>query len=65
MVIVPLKTNEQKVKELLDMFNLPMVDYTKGYRPKPRSELTGGSASATEAAGLHAVKELLRWTRVV
>ena len=60
---------DQKVKELFDMFRLPCVDYTKGYQsqPKPRPELTGGSASATtkEAAGLHAVKELLRWTKVV
>ena len=63
--IVRLKTKEQKVKELFDMFKLPTVDYTKGYQPKPRPELTGGSASTKEAATLHAVKELLRWTKFV
>jgi hypothetical protein len=63
--IVRLKTKEQQVKELFDMFKLPTVDYTKGYQSKPRPELTGGSATPNEAAGLHAVRELLRWTRVV
>ena len=49
------------------MFRLPCVDYTKGYQsqPKPRAELTGGSATTKEAAALHAVKELLKWTKVV
>jgi hypothetical protein len=64
--IVRLKTKEQKVKELFDMFRLPTVDYTKGYQPKPRPELTGGSASAsgTEAVRLRAVNELLTWIRL-
>jgi hypothetical protein len=65
---VRLKTleNTRRINELLK-FTLPSVDYTKGYqpKPKPRPELTGGSASGTEAANLHAVNELLRWTRVV
>jgi hypothetical protein len=63
MPIVRLKTKEQKVKELFDMFKLPSVDYTKGYQPKPRPELTGGSASNTEVRGLHAVNELHKWYR--
>ena len=63
MPIVRLKTKEQQVKELFDMFRLPTVDYTKGYQAKPRSELTGGSASCTEVVGLHAVNELRRWAR--
>ena len=65
MVIVGLKTKEQKVKELFDMFKLPTVDYTKGYQsqPKPRPELTGGSAvNSTEAYKIKAVRELLERT---
>jgi hypothetical protein len=48
-VIVRLKTKEQKVKELFDMFKLPIVDYTNGYQaqPKPRSELVGAAALPT------------------
>jgi hypothetical protein len=61
--IVRLKTKEQKVKELFDMFKLPTVDYTKGYQPKPRPELTGGSASGKDAAGLRAINELRKWYR--
>ena len=64
MAIVRLKTKDQKVNELLNMFKLPSVDYTKGYQAKPRTELTGGSASCSEAVRLHAVNELRRWTRV-
>jgi len=58
MAKIILKTKDQKVNELMNMFKLPSVDYTKGYQAKPRSELTGGSAS-----GLHAVNELRRWAR--
>ena len=67
MGIVRLKTRNQKVNELLDMFKLPSVDYTKGYQSKPRVELTGGSAmnTTTDVLRLHAVNELRRWTRVV
>jgi len=64
MAIVRLKTREQKVNELLNMFKLPCVDYSKGYQAKPRSELTGGSAmNSTEAVRLYAVNELRRWAR--
>jgi hypothetical protein len=55
------KHDAEKVSELLSMFNLPHVS-TKGYQTTPRPELTGGSASGAEAAGLHAFNELLRWT---
>ena len=58
MPIVRLKTKEQQVKELFDMFRLPSVDYTKGYQSKPRAELTGGSSSLS---GLHAVNEIRKW----
>jgi hypothetical protein len=44
MAKITLKTKGQKVNELLDMFKLPSVDYTNGYQPKPRPELTGGAA---------------------
>jgi len=66
MPIVRLKTlRDRKVNELLNMFKLPSVDYSKGYHAKPRTELTGGSAmnSSTEEYRLKAVNELLRWTR--
>jgi hypothetical protein len=67
-IIVRLKTleNNRRINELL-RFTLPSVDYMKGYQSQPRPELTGGSSSVsgTEAASLHAVKELLRWTKVV
>jgi hypothetical protein len=68
MTIVRLKTLERdhKVNDLLGMFNLSNVDYSKGYQSKPRPELVGGSAlvmNPTEALGLKAVNELLRWTR--
>jgi hypothetical protein len=65
--IVRLKTKEQKVKELFDMFKLPTVDYSNGYQAKPRAKLVGASASAsgTEAVRLHAVNELRRWMRLV
>jgi hypothetical protein len=49
--IVRLKTynRNQKVKELFDMFKLPIVDYTNGYQvaPKPKYELVGGAALPT------------------
>ena len=67
MHIVRLKTHyrEQKQREavngLLEMFNLTSVDYTNGYQAKPRPEPMGGSASGTEAAGLHAVNEIRKW----
>jgi hypothetical protein len=57
--IVRLKTKEQQ--ELFDMFKLPTVDYTKGYQPKPRPELVGGSESYNE--DLHAVNEIRRQYR--
>ena len=63
MAKIILKTKDQKVNELLNMFKLPSVDYSKGYQAKPRSELVGASASGTEAVGLHAVNELRRWAR--
>jgi len=66
MAIVRLKTFERdkKVNELLNMFKLPCVDYSKGYQAKPRTELTGGSAvNSTEANRLNAVNGLLRMTR--
>jgi hypothetical protein len=69
MTIVRLKTDrDRKVNELLKSFGLPRIEYPKGYQTQPRSELVGGSASAsamnpTEALGLKAVNELLRWTR--
>jgi hypothetical protein len=65
MAKITLKTKDQRVNELLDMFKLPTVDYTKGYQAKPRSELVGASASGTEAVRLHAVNELRRWMRLV
>jgi ribonuclease HII len=63
--IVRLKTyRDQKVNDLLNMFKIPTVDYTKGYQTKPRPELMGGSAvNTTEALRLQAVNGLLRWTR--
>ncbi len=64
MAIVRIKTKEQKVNELLNMFKLPCVDYSKGYQSKPRSEPMGGSAvNSVEAARLNAVNELRRWAR--
>jgi hypothetical protein len=64
MAIVSLKTKDQKVNELLNMFKLPCVDYSKGYQAKPRTELTGGSAvNCIEATRLNAVNGLLRMTR--
>ncbi len=44
--IVRLKTlnRDKQVSDLLNMFGLPSIDYTKGYQSKPRPELTGGSA---------------------
>ncbi|MDQ5868664.1 MAG: hypothetical protein M3530_02930 [Thermoproteota archaeon] len=65
MTIVRLKTLERdhKVKELLNMFMLPCVDHTN-YQPKPRPELTGGSAiHVREVYRIKAVSGLLRWTR--
>jgi hypothetical protein len=63
MAKITLKTKGQKVNELLDMFKLPSVDYTNGYQPKPRPELTGGSAvNSVEAYKIKAVKELLQRT---
>ena len=64
MAKIILESKDQRVNELLNMFKLPTVDYSKGYQAKPRPELTGGSASGTEAVRLHAVNELRRWTRV-
>ena len=64
MVKIILKTKDQKVNELLNMFKLPSIDYTKGYQAKPMSELTGGFAINTvEATRLNAVNGLLRITR--
>ena len=68
MVIVRLKTErDSKMNELL-RFTLPSVDYTKGYQPKPRPELNGGSAAmtmnSTEPVRLKAVNELLKWISV-
>jgi ribonuclease HII len=66
MAIVRLKMErDRKVNELLNMFKLPCVDYSKGYQAKPRTELTGGSAmNSTEAVRLHAVNELRRWIKL-
>ena len=64
MAKIILKTRDQKVNELLNMFKLPSVDYSNGYQAKPRSELTGGSAINTvEATRLNAVNDLLRMSR--
>ena len=64
MAKIILKTRDQKVSELLNMFKLPSVDYSKGYQAKSRSELTGGSAISTvEATRLYAVNGLLRMSR--
>ena len=64
MARLTLKTKDQKVNELLNMFKLPSIDYSKGYQAKPRTELTGGSAISTvEATRLNAVNGLLRMTR--
>jgi hypothetical protein len=65
MAKITLKTKDQKISELLNMFKLPSVDYTRGYQTKPRAELVGASASGTEAVRLHAVNELCRWMRLV
>ncbi len=61
--IVRLKTNrDQKISELLEMFNLPHHAEPN----KPRPNLVGGSATAaaamnpTEAARLNAVNELFK-----
>jgi hypothetical protein len=66
-VVVRLKTfyPDQKVNELFEMFKLPCVDYSKGYQPDPRPELTGASTTMTgqEAYRLKAVNELRRWMR--
>ena len=64
MGIVRLKTKEQQVKELFDMFKLPTVNYTKGYQPKPKPELIGGSAAmnSVEASKIKAVQQLLERT---
>jgi hypothetical protein len=62
--IVRLKTleNNRKINELL-RFMLPSIDYSKGYQPKPRPELTGGSAvNSIEAYKIKAVHELLART---
>ena len=64
MVIVRLKTleNNSKINELLSRFTLPPVS-TKSYEPKPRPELTGGSAiNSNEAYKIMAVQELLKRT---
>jgi hypothetical protein len=63
MAKITLKTKEQKINELL-RFTLPSVDYTKGYQPKPRLELTGGSAAmdSVEAYKINAVRRLLERT---
>lgn len=67
MTIIRLERLERdtKVNQLLNMFKLPSVDYSKGYQSKSRPELTGGSAaiSPSEALKLKAVNELRRWTR--
>jgi hypothetical protein len=66
MTIVRLKTDrDRKVNELLKSFGLPRIDYPNGYQAKPRPELVGASEATnpTEALGLRAVNELLRWTR--
>lgn len=43
------------------MFKLPNADYSKGYQPKIRPELTGGSSPVD--AKLKAANELRSWTR--
>ena len=72
MPIVNLKHyRDQKVSELLNIFKLPCVDYSKGYQVKPGPEavVVGGSAvnskiNNVEATRLHAVNELRRWIRL-
>ena len=63
MAKIILKTRDQKINELMNMFKLPSVDYSKGYQTKPRTELVGGSAVCIEATSLNAVNGLLRMTR--
>lgn len=66
MAIVRLKTErDRKVNELFKTFGLPHIEDPKGYQAKPRPELVGASEATnpTEALGLRAVNELLRWTR--
>ena len=72
MTIVNLKHyRDQKANELLKMFKLPCVDYSKGYQVRPSYEAIGGSASTSsstlnsvEATKLYAVNELRKWTRL-
>jgi hypothetical protein len=47
MNIVRLNTldRDRKINDLLGIFNLAHVDYSKGYQAKPGPELTGGSAA--------------------
>jgi hypothetical protein len=66
MTIVRLKTDrDRKVNELLKTFGLPGIEYPNGEEAKPSPELVGASEATnpTEALGLRAVNELLRWTR--
>jgi hypothetical protein len=63
MAKIILKTKAQRVNELL-RFTLPSIDYTKGYQPKPRPGLVGGSAAmnSVEAYKINAVRRLLERT---
>jgi hypothetical protein len=64
MAKIILKTKDQGISELMNMFNLPSVDYTKGYQAKPRAEPVGASAAnCIETTRLNAVNDLLRMTR--
>jgi hypothetical protein len=53
MTIVRLNTldRDRKINDLLGIFNLAHVDYSKGYQAKPRPELTGGSAASMNPHG--------------
>ena len=69
MPIVRLKTRDEKVSELLNIFKLPYVDYPRAYQVKPRPEYAVVGASAVnninnvEATRLHAVNQLRRWMK--
>ncbi len=66
-MVIRLKTQERdkKVSDLLNIFGLPSIDYTKGYQSKPRAELTGASAASVGDPQLNAVNELFRWMKLV
>ena len=64
MAIVKLKTRDQRVNELFDMFKLPCARVRQGQsqvKPRPESVVGGSAVNNVEATRLHAVNELRRW----